>query len=264
MRPGPVRFAILIVALLLAGSLRPAGAGDWYVVPQIDVGAKYDSNINFNFDRKKSDFIFNISPAVDLKYDSEATKLTGRLDLDGLIYVRDGSLDTINQYYNLAGKHQAAPRLALTLAGGYTLDSTLAEELQESGFLMNRTRRQAFQVNPGLEFSLTERALLRWGYGFNRVTYQDPEFTDYSTHRVNLGLNYLLKNAKTTLTTTVLGRYTEYPSIGNFYRNLGTTPAWNTSSARTGACPSPGGRTLTGFPAKRRYWTFPFPPISFR
>jgi hypothetical protein len=72
-----VRFAILIVALLLAGSLRPAGAGDWYVVPQIDAGAKYDSNINFTFDRKKSDFIFNISPALDLKYASEAPSSPG-------------------------------------------------------------------------------------------------------------------------------------------------------------------------------------------
>jgi hypothetical protein len=86
---------------------------------------------------------------------------------------------------------------------------------------MNRTRRQALRVNPGLEFSLTERALLRFGYGFNRVTYQDPEYNNYSTHRVNLGLNYLLKNAKTTVTTSILGRYTEYPSISNFYRNLG-------------------------------------------
>ena len=221
MRRGPARFFLLLFALLLGGTARPAAAGDWYLVPQIDAGAKYDSNINFSFGRIKSDFIFNASPALDLKYDSETTNLSGRLNLDGLAYVKNPNLDIINQYYRLAAKHQAAPRLALTISGGYTLDTTLREELQASGYIMNRTRRQAMQAAPGLEFALSERALLRWGYGFDRVTYQDPRYNDYSTHRVTLGLNYLLKNAKTTLTATVLGRYTEYPSIGNFYRNIG-------------------------------------------
>ncbi len=260
MQTGPVRFALLILALMLALWHRPAAAGDWYVVPQVDAGAKYDSNIDFNFDQKKSDFIFNISPALDLKYDSEITKLTGRLKLDGLIYVRDGSLDTINQYYNFAAQHQVAPRLALSLAGGYTLDSTLQEELQESGFLMNRSRRQAMQVNPGFDFSLTERALLRWGYGFNRVTYQDPEYNDYSSHRVNLGLNYLLKNAKTTLTTTFLGRYTEYPEIGNFYRNLGAYAGLEHKFSEDWSLSLSGGANFNWYTSRTAVLDFAFSP----
>jgi len=222
MRPGPTSFTWMLIGLLVAFVSPPASAGDWYVVPQLDLGAQYDSNINFSLTQKRSDFIFNVSPSADFNYDSEITKLTGSLALKGLLYVKNPHLDTINQYYRVSGQHRVAPRLGLTFSGGYTLDSTLQEELLASGFIMDRTRRQAFQAAPGVEYSLTERAVLRWGYGFKRVTYQSPRFNDYFIHRTNIGLNYRLKNARTTVTATILGRYMEYPSIGNFYRNLGT------------------------------------------
>jgi len=218
----PFRLACWLFVFFLASVDLPAQATDWSVVPDINLGAKYDSNINFNFVGRRHDFIFNVSPAVDLNYASEVSKLTARLALEGLAYVKNGNLDTINQYYRIFGQRQVAPRLALNFRGGYILDSTLNEELISSGFIMNRSRRQAFEAAPGLEFNLTERALLRLGYGFNKVNYQDPRYIDYSQNTINLGLNYLLKNAKTTVSGMVLFRFVDYPSISNFYRNLGT------------------------------------------
>jgi hypothetical protein len=211
-----------VIVLFLIFLHLPAQAADLSVVPQIDLGAKYDSNINFNFVGRQHDFIFDTAPSVDFNYATEATKLTGHVGLDGQVYVNHSNLDTINQYYRLSGQQQVAPRLALTFRGSYTLDSTLLEELSSSGFVMNRSRRQAFDAAPGLTFNLTERATLQVGYDFAKVNYQDPRYIDYSQQTVNLGLNYLLKNAKTTVGVTILGRYADYPSIGNSYRNLGT------------------------------------------
>ena len=76
-RFGPARLACWLVILFLASVLLPAQAADWSVVPQVDLGAKYDSNINFNFIGRQHDFIFDTAPSVDLNYASEATKLTG-------------------------------------------------------------------------------------------------------------------------------------------------------------------------------------------
>jgi hypothetical protein len=214
--------ALWLIGLFFSLACLPTHAADLSVVPQIDVGAKYDSNINFNFIDRQHDFIFNTAPSVDFNYASEVTKLTGHVGLDGLVYVNHGNLDTINQYYRLSGQHQVAPRLALTLRGSYILDSTLFEELATSGFVMNRSRRQAFNAAPGLTFNLTERAALQVGYDFTRVNYQSPQYVDYSQQIANLGLNYLLKNAKTTLSGALLFRLIDYPSIDNFYRNLGS------------------------------------------
>jgi hypothetical protein len=54
------------------------------------------------------------------------------------------------------------------------------------------------------------------------VNYQSPQYIDYTQQTVNLGLNYLLKNAKTTVSGVLLFRFINYPSIDNSYRNMGT------------------------------------------
>ena len=219
---GKSAWVIFLLGLFLVQPFQSAWAGDWYIVPRLELRGEYDSNINFSFENKKDDFIFNITPSVDLNYESEITKLTGRLRLNGQVFVNNGNLDTINQYYDLFGQHRVAPRLALTFDGGYTLDSTLYEELFASGFVMNRTRREALRIRPGLIYDLSPRLSLGLNYGYLRVTYQDPQFSPYFTHRVSSNIRYLLGNAKTTLYGTVLGRYTDYHSIGNLYRSLGT------------------------------------------
>jgi hypothetical protein len=222
MRFKPAQLACWLIIILLALVHLPALASDWSVVPQLDLGAKYDSNINFNYVNRQHDFIFNVSPSVDFTYASEISKLTGRLALDGLAYVKNGNLDSINQFYNISGQRQVTPRLGFTFTGGYILDSTKNQELITSGFIMNNSRRQSLQAAPGLSYNLTERASLQMGYAYNQTTYQSNTYNNYFTHTLNLGLNYLLKNAKTTLTGTIVGGYTNYPSIGNSYRNLGT------------------------------------------
>ena len=115
----PARLACWLVVLFLASVHLPAHAADWSVMPQVDLGAKYDSNINFNFVGRQHDFIFNTAPSVDFNYASEVTKLSGHLGLDGQVYVNHSNLDTINQYYRLSGQQQVAPRLALTFRGSY-------------------------------------------------------------------------------------------------------------------------------------------------
>jgi hypothetical protein len=118
MRYEAVRRVCWVIILLLVSLHLPVKAADLSVVPQVDVGAKYDSNINFNFVGREHDFIFNTAPSVDFNYASEATKLTCHLGLDGQVYVNHSNLDTINQYYRLLGSQQVAPRLALTFRGG--------------------------------------------------------------------------------------------------------------------------------------------------
>jgi hypothetical protein len=120
MRFKTARRVCWVTILFLVSLHIPAQASDLSVVPQVDVGAKYDSNINFNFVGRQHDFIFNTAPSVDFNYASEATKLSGHLGLDGQVYTNHSNLDTINQYYRLLGSQQVAPRLALNFRGSYT------------------------------------------------------------------------------------------------------------------------------------------------
>ncbi|MDD3579937.1 MAG: hypothetical protein PHW74_02820 [Desulfobacca sp.] len=197
-------------------------AADWSVVPAVTLRGEYDSNLNFSFGEKRSDYIVRLSPTTDYNYKSETLQLTGRLAWHAMHYFANSNVDKIDQNYSILSRYLTTPRLSLTFNGSYIVDSTLQEELTASGLIMTRTPREFIRATPGLAYNLTERAVLTWDYGYDQVNYQDPDFTDYYQHRTSLGLNYLMKNEKTTLRGNILGRMTKYPDIDNDYRILGT------------------------------------------
>jgi hypothetical protein len=213
---------ISLLTLLLLQHCQPAWAADWYIVPKIELLGEYDTNINFTFEDKESDFIFNINPSVELSYESNISKLTGRLAWNGQLFMNNSNLNTINQYYSILGQHRVLPRLALTFDGQYTRDETLREELEESGSILSRSARQAIRARPGFIYDLTPRASLGLYYGYRGVTYQEEVYSPYYEHEIGSNLRYILGNQKTTLLGTVRGRYTDYYTIGNSYRLLGT------------------------------------------
>ena len=66
MRFGPAWLAFALIGLFLPLVYSPTDAADWSVVPQLDLGPKYDSNLDFNCVGRQHDFIFNTAPSVDL------------------------------------------------------------------------------------------------------------------------------------------------------------------------------------------------------
>ena len=197
------------------------GAAEWSVVPDIKARAEYDSNLNFSLRQRVSDYILSLAPSASFSYATESGQLQGVVGVLGQHYLSHGNLDHIDQFVQISGNCQVAPRLKFTLAGAYISDSTLLEELTASGFIIGRTVRQSVQVGPGLVYHLTERLLLNLGYRFYEVHYRTPLFFDYSTQRVSLGLTYLLNNEKSVLRGLVLGRFTSYNQLDNDYQSLG-------------------------------------------
>jgi len=58
-------------------------------------------------------------------------------------------------------------------------------------------------------------------YDFNGTYCQDPRSNSHYPQRTNLGLNYLLKNAKSIVMGIIKVPDTNYSSIGNPYRHVG-------------------------------------------
>ena len=102
----------------------------------------------------------------------------------------------------------------------YINDSTLMQELLTSGLVIGRTPRQSFLAGPGITYNLTERLLATASYNFNRVLYQSPQFTDYTSHQAGLNFTYLLKNEKTSLISNNIVSETLYAG-GNNYKSMG-------------------------------------------
>ena len=216
------------VCLVLGGSTPGRGA-DWVVLPGIELKSEYLSNINNSPTFKESDYIFSARPNVAFSYNSEITKLEGKLALLGLAYMQNSGLDRINQYYWLDGSHKATPRLSLSLTTAFITDSTANQELITSGTVINRQSRTSIAVNPGLSYFLTERLSTSVGYGFYAVDYQSGNYNNnntqsgnynnYNTQFLTNGFDYLL-NEKTTLLSRLTATYSKYKT-GNTISALG-------------------------------------------
>jgi hypothetical protein len=207
------------VCLVLGGSTSSKGA-DWVVLPGIELKSQYLSNINNSPTVKQSDYILSARPNVSFSYNSEITKLEGKLALLGLAYMQNSGLDKINQYYYINSNHKATPRLSLSLLSSYITDSTNYAELQTSGASIASILRTAITVNPGMSYLLTERLSTSVGYGFNMVDYQSRAYNNYKGQTLTHGFDYSL-NEKTTLLSRFTGSYYKYDETSNTIFALG-------------------------------------------
>lgn len=198
----------------------PAVGADWSLAPAVTQKSEFNSNINLTFARPISDYIFTLEPKVDFNYTTEISQLQGTLGLSGQHFITQSQLDHIDQNYQLKGQCQAAPRLDLSLNSSYIVDTTLQQELLVSGLVMSRTPRTAILVNPGVTYHITERFRSTAYYHFNRVLYEDPDYSDYTSHLLGLTFNYVLANERTTLINSNNLRTFLYPG-GSSYKTLG-------------------------------------------
>jgi len=197
-----------------------AVAADWSLVPSVTQKTEFNSNINLTYHNPLSDFIFTLTPAADFNYATEITQLQGHLGLSGQHFLTNSNLDHVDQNYQINGKYQATPKVNLSLNTSYIVDTTLLEELATSGRNIGRSPRTSFLANPGMTYNITERLSSMINYNVNRVLYQLPQYTDYTTHQIGLTFNYLMKNERTTLTNTNIARAYLYPG-GNSYKTMG-------------------------------------------
>jgi hypothetical protein len=210
--------SLLGLALWLAAGLTTGYAADISVIPSVSLTSAFDSNRDWSFQDPRSEFTQSVSPGVTFNYATEIGQLQGSMGLRGIYFSRLNDFK-VDQAYRVSGLYRATPRLSLNLSTVYIMDTSLEEELQEAGLIINRRYRQSIGVDPGVQYALTERWSASLGYGYYQVFYEDPRFREFSTHRLSLGSSYLL-SPQTTLQGVVSGRQTRYDD-GDEYLTLG-------------------------------------------
>lgn len=209
-----------LVLIMSLGLVNMAGAADWSIVPSVNQRSEFDSNLNMSPTNVLSDFVLSLQPEADFNYTTETSQLTGHVGLLGQHYISHPQIDHIDQNYRINGRYQATPKVGLSLHSSYITDTTLIQELETSGLVIGRTPRQAIFAGPGLTYHITERLFATASYNFNRVLYQAPQYTDYTSHQVGLNFSYLLGNEKTTLISNNIVRESLYAG-GNDFKSIG-------------------------------------------
>ena len=183
----------------------------------------YDDNIQFLGD---DDFIHQISPALAFSAVSELTELQFSAEIDIIEYQNNGSLSSVDQYYQALGGLRLEERVELDLSASYEKDTTFSSELEETGIVVRSTNRTSAAVNPVATFWLSPRDRMQLYYSFRDTSYDSDNFRDYVFHNLRSAWLHQLKDEKTTLgllawaTRTEFGDNVDNPNQDRTYNTL--------------------------------------------
>jgi hypothetical protein len=210
------RLAGWSIAIAFGGTLLlplPAWAqAGFYVTPSLALGEVYDDNIFATPSNqpppqpgspppqgRQSDFIFRVTPAVLVGYQSKPFTLLGGYSITGEEYAKESNLSTIPAAQNatLETTYVAYPLLALSLSSGY-LQSEQAQQLnapesqtvtgiQPTALQGQRARTSAYHVGPSASYKIDQLTTAVTGYDFSHTQQVGQPSSD--THQVSASLD---------------------------------------------------------------------------
>ena len=97
-----LRLSLLAQALVLAGVAQPVLAADWTVTPNLTVSERYTDNVNLapSSGTKKSDFITEVRPGIQLYKNGRRLKVNINYSLQSLTYLNNNQNNSLNHQLN--------------------------------------------------------------------------------------------------------------------------------------------------------------------
>jgi hypothetical protein len=139
----------------------PSRAAEWTVTPSISITEEYDSNVLFDEADVIDDFITRVTPRVEGRRDTEASRFAFDAALFGEKYALNPELDTVNGNGQASWTRTWSPRFQTSLNTLFARDQTLDAQLDETGVLSFREDRYRYGADGTAIFSLAER----WSLG---------------------------------------------------------------------------------------------------
>jgi len=187
---------VMIIFLVIPPDL---GAKNLRFRPSLGGKGEYDDNVKFVPTDREDDFVFTISPAMEMIYASDLIDFQSDIIIDVLRYADNTDLDTVNQRYELKGDYRFQPRWSISGLISYVKDTTLDTELQETGRVADRSDRRRFDVDGGLNYQLTEVSELGLNYHFKDVEFESDLYTDYQSNSAAMFYSRKLKDEVNTV-----------------------------------------------------------------
>ncbi len=237
------RLSGISIGLILSSILHVAApsflfAFGGYLEPEITLQESYSDNFLLDPDLKKTVFWTTISPSLKLELIGERIDLNGELSSNINWFLDESDFNTTDYFFNLSPRYKVEKgTVKLMLAA--RRDTTLQDELIESGLILNRSERTLLTVHPSAGFSITEHASIGIGYRFSMADYSDGESAGLFDYRDHFGVASLLYQATERSRITVSLSYSNYrvPSQGSSdntrYAQLGITHHFSDSTQGT-------------------------------
>ena len=183
-----------------------AFGAEYTLTPGLKLQEAYNDKVLFE---DIHDLETRISPSLGLlaKTERGSAKLTSNWDI--LRYRDNNDLDRVNQKHGLGLSYGLTPLVSLSLSAGVGIDYSFESELEESGIVAEKQKRNKYSLGPGISFSVNEFNSLRFSLSLSKTDNEKEDSTDNTGGGANLGWTHVW-DEKTSLTASGGVRQTWY------------------------------------------------------
>jgi len=202
------KLLIFVALISMVGFILPpfSGAQDITYNPQLYLSGEYNDNIRFSSTDKEDDFIYSITPVMELNYSSELFNLNSLGVVQFVRYHSESDADREDYYIDLKGTYRMTERLRFRGKLDYLKDFSLEtrnidqidtgigedpieDPVTERGIENFLSERNRYNALASLNYQLTELSNLSVGYRYLDVEYDLEDNTDYVVN--DLYLTYM-------------------------------------------------------------------------
>ena len=190
----PPYFRTLICIPLLSGIGQTIYAAEWKIAPLISSRVGYNDNLRLNTSDKISTAEITFSPSARFSVDTPTSGISGNLALDFRRYEADSDLNDDNASLEIASFHNTE-RSRAGLALDFIQDTTLDSQLEETGIVFERIRRQRANISPSWSYSISERTRFTTTYKYSDVVYKNADntgFVDFTQNSLQASLTRIV------------------------------------------------------------------------
>jgi hypothetical protein len=191
----PYAVLILFFSIFLLNSW----AAEITLTPSLSLKVEYDDNIDFNTKDEIDDFSGNAIPRLQFNYLTELFEFNAYGEVDFKRYYDETNFDRTNQLYGMDGKYQMLERLNFLGEFEFRRDETTDSQLEETGRVFERDRRERYYADGGLRYQISELSEIGPNFSFEKTNFSSKEDDDYDLYRISLTYSKEFQNERDTV-----------------------------------------------------------------
>jgi uncharacterized protein (PEP-CTERM system associated) len=180
---------LLALAAVLGVTAPPALAGDWRIVPSLSVNETATDNVGLVKDHRRSDWITDVSPGINISGSGDRVKLDFDYQWHGLFYANDSSRNNRQNSLNAKGTLEALENWFFIDASAAILQQNLSAfngstySSVDTNDSNNTTETRSYQISPYFTGMFGDSVEYMLRYSLSKTTSDEGNAYDDQTRQ---------------------------------------------------------------------------------
>ena len=174
-------------------SIFPLWFKELKLTPSLTMTQAYNDNVYFSAADRKGDWSSKVSPGLELTHKTERLNASLTARLDGIYYLDQHHLNTVDQFYRGDFRYALNSMLALGAEAGYSRDSEAWRDIEKTGSVFPAALdRQRYHYGVSGEWRPSERYLMTFLSNYQDDRYDNPAYSDLKYYSTGINSEYNL------------------------------------------------------------------------